>query len=106
MTIISVPVKPVDYHPDGREPTAAWYAKGMTRLAPESLHEMGGWFSINTSCASVMSQWHWYLQCQPLIERLSPDFKIVDVGIAEIAEHISQLSLAGIAGLNRRARRS
>jgi AcrR family transcriptional regulator len=56
--------------------------------------------------ASVMSQCLYYLQCQPMIERLVPDFKIADAEIDEIAEHISQFSLAAIAGLNRRARQS
>jgi TetR/AcrR family transcriptional regulator, regulator of cefoperazone and chloramphenicol sensitivity len=56
--------------------------------------------------ASVMSQCLYYLQCQPMIERLVPDFKIADAEIDEIAEHISQFSLAAIAGLDRRARQS
>ena len=53
---------------------------------------------------SVMGQCHYYLQGQPIIERLNSDFKIGDAEIAEIAEHIARFSLAGIAELTRPAR--
>jgi AcrR family transcriptional regulator len=53
---------------------------------------------------SVMGQCHYFLQGQPIIERLNPDFKIGDAEIAEIAEHIARFSLAGIAELTRPAR--
>ena len=53
---------------------------------------------------SVMGQCHYYLQGQPIIERLNPDFKIGAAEIAEIAEHIARFSLAGIAELTRPAR--
>jgi TetR/AcrR family transcriptional regulator, regulator of cefoperazone and chloramphenicol sensitivity len=55
---------------------------------------------------SVMGQCHYFLQGQPIIERLNPDFKIGKAEIAEIAEHITRFSLAGIAELARAARRS
>src|SRR6201995_3946447 len=55
---------------------------------------------------SVMGQCHYYLQGQPIIERLNPDFKIGKSEIAEIAEHIARFSLAGIAEVTRLARRS
>ena len=57
-------------------------------------------------CISVMGQCHYFLQGQPIIERLNPDFKIGKAEIAEIAEHITRFSLAGIAELARAARRS
>jgi AcrR family transcriptional regulator len=53
---------------------------------------------------SVMGQCHYFLQGQPIIERLNPDFKIGAAEIAEIAEHIARFSLAGIAELTRPAR--
>jgi AcrR family transcriptional regulator len=56
--------------------------------------------------ASVMSQCHYYLQCQPILERLNPDYKMDDAEISEIAEHISQFSLDAMAELTRRARQS
>src|ERR1700726_2834007 len=55
---------------------------------------------------SVMGQCHYYLQGQPIIERLNPDFKIGRGEIAEIAEHIARFSLAGIAELTRPPRPS
>ena len=55
---------------------------------------------------SVMGQCHYFLQGQPIIERLNPDFKIGKAEIAEIAEHIARFSLAGIAELGRPVRRS
>jgi AcrR family transcriptional regulator len=53
---------------------------------------------------SVMGQCHYFLQGQPIIERLNPDFKIGAAEIAEIAEHIARFSLAGIAELTRPTR--
>ncbi len=55
---------------------------------------------------SVMGQCHYFLQGQPIIERLNPDFKIGRTEIAEIAEHIARFSLAGIAELTRSPRRT
>jgi len=55
---------------------------------------------------SVMGQCHYYLQGQPIIQRLNPDFKIGASEVAEIAEHITRFSLAGIAELTRTARLS
>src|ERR1700760_4930784 len=55
---------------------------------------------------SVLGQCHYFLQGQPIIERLNPDFKIgaAEIAeIAEIAEHIARFSLAGIAELTRPA---
>ncbi len=40
------------------------------------------------------------------LSRRNPDFKICKAEIAEIAEHITRFSLAGIAELTRPARRS
>ena len=57
-------------------------------------------------CISVMGQCHYFLQGQPIIERLNPDFKIGKAEIAEIAEHVTRFSLAGVAELARAARRS
>jgi hypothetical protein len=53
-----------------------------------------------------MGQCHYFLQGQPIIERLNPDFKIGKAEIAEIAEHITRFSLAGVAELARAARRA
>src|ERR1700688_3431422 len=50
---------------------------------------------------SVMGQCHYFLQGQPIIERLNPDFKIDKANIAEIADHIFRFSLAGIAEISR-----
>jgi AcrR family transcriptional regulator len=55
---------------------------------------------------SVMGQCHYFLQGQPIIERLNPDFKIGRPEIAEIAEHIARFSLAGIAEVTRSPRPS
>src|SRR5580693_2370484 len=55
---------------------------------------------------SVMGQCHYFLQGQPIIERLNPDFKIGRGEIAEIAEHIARFSLAGIAEVSRSTRPS
>jgi TetR/AcrR family transcriptional regulator, regulator of cefoperazone and chloramphenicol sensitivity len=57
-------------------------------------------------CSSVMSQCLYYLQYQPMIERLNPDFKIGKSEIAEIADHVTRFSLAAIAELSRQPRRS
>jgi len=56
--------------------------------------------------ASIMGQCIYYLQSQPILVRLYPDFKIGNAEVLEIAEHISRFSLAAIAGLNQQARRS
>lgn len=56
--------------------------------------------------ASIMGQCMYYVQSQPIIVRLVPDFKIGNAEIVEIAEHITRFSLAAIAGLNQQARQS
>jgi TetR/AcrR family transcriptional regulator, regulator of cefoperazone and chloramphenicol sensitivity len=61
---------------------------------------------LSLICTSVMGQCHYFLLGQPIIERLNPDFKIGKAEIAEIAEHITRFSLAGIAELTRSPRRS
>ena len=61
---------------------------------------------LSLICTSVMGQCHYFLLGQPMIERLNPDFKIGKAEIAEIAEHITRFSLAGIAELSRPAHRS
>jgi len=61
---------------------------------------------VSLLSASIMGQCMYYVQSQPIIVRLYPDFKIGNVEILEIAEHISRFSLAAIAGLNQQARRS
>jgi TetR/AcrR family transcriptional regulator, regulator of cefoperazone and chloramphenicol sensitivity len=53
--------------------------------------------------SSVMSQCLYFLQYQPIIERLNPDFKY---NVAEIADHVTRFSLAGIREMSRQARRS
>ena len=61
---------------------------------------------VSLLSASIMGQCMYYVQSQPIIVRLYPDFKIGDAEIVEIADHISRFSLAAIAGLNQQARRS
>jgi TetR/AcrR family transcriptional regulator, regulator of cefoperazone and chloramphenicol sensitivity len=56
--------------------------------------------------SSVMSQCLYYLQYQPMIERLNPDFRIGKSEIDEIADHVTRFSLAAIAELSRQPRRS
>jgi TetR/AcrR family transcriptional regulator, regulator of cefoperazone and chloramphenicol sensitivity len=53
--------------------------------------------------SSVMSQCLYFLQYQPIIERLNPDFK---TNVAEIADHVTKFSLAAIREMTRQARRS
>jgi TetR/AcrR family transcriptional regulator, regulator of cefoperazone and chloramphenicol sensitivity len=53
--------------------------------------------------SSVMSQCLYFLQYQPIIERLNPDFKY---NVAEIADHVTRFSLAAIREMTRQARRS
>ncbi len=75
-----------------------------------TLHELtGGKLTrrqLSLISISVMGQCHYFLQGQPIIERLNPDFKIDRAQIAEIAEHIARFSLAGIAELTRPPRAS
>jgi AcrR family transcriptional regulator len=78
-------------------------------LIPTLRELTGGKFSqrqLGLISISVMGQCHYFLQGQPIIERLNPDFKIGKAEIAEIAEHITRFSLAGIAELARAARRA
>jgi len=56
--------------------------------------------------SSIMGQCLYFLQSQPIIQRLNPDFKIDKSDITEIAEHITRFSLAAVAELTRQARRS
>jgi hypothetical protein len=53
-----------------------------------------------------MGQCLYYATCRPIFERLKPEFTMGESEINEIAEHISQFSLAAIAELTRLARRS
>jgi len=75
-----------------------------------TLNELTGGYStarqLDRISVSVMSQCHYYLQCQPILERLIPDYHMDDAEIVEIAEHISQFSLDAIAGFTRRARQT
>lgn len=52
--------------------------------------------------ASIMGQCHYYLQSKPVLDRLYPDFKIGKPEIIEIADHITEFSLAAIAEMTRR----
>ena len=61
---------------------------------------------VSLLSASIMGQCMYYVQSQPIIVRLYPDFKMGNAEILEIAEHISRFSLAAIAGLKQQARRS
>jgi HTH-type transcriptional dual regulator CecR, C-terminal domain len=54
----------------------------------------------------VMSQCLYFLQYQPIIERLNPDFKNLKSNVAEIADHVTRFSLAAIREMTRQARRS
>lgn len=56
--------------------------------------------------ASVMGQCLYYVMCRPIITRLKPELMKGDLDINEIAAHISEFSLAAIAELKRRAKRS
>ena len=75
-----------------------------------TLNELTGGYGtarqLDRISVSVMSQCHYYLQCQPILERLIPDYHMDDAEIVEIAEHISQFSLDAIAGFTRRARQT
>jgi TetR/AcrR family transcriptional regulator, regulator of cefoperazone and chloramphenicol sensitivity len=55
--------------------------------------------------SSVMSQCLYFLQYQPIIERLNPDFKAGKINIEEIADHVTRFSLAAIHEMTRQARR-
>jgi AcrR family transcriptional regulator len=56
--------------------------------------------------SSVMSQCLYFLQYQPIIERLNPDFKNLKSNVVEIADHVTRFSLAAIREMTRQARRS
>jgi TetR/AcrR family transcriptional regulator, regulator of cefoperazone and chloramphenicol sensitivity len=56
--------------------------------------------------SSVMSQCLYFLQYQPIIERLNPDFKNIKSSVPEIADHVTRFSLAAIREMTRQARRS
>ena len=56
--------------------------------------------------SSVMSQCLYFLQYQPIIERLTPDLKNLKSNVAEIADHVTRFSLAAIREMTRQARRS
>jgi len=56
--------------------------------------------------SSVMSQCLYFLQYQPIIERLNPDFKNLKSNVPEIADHVTRFSLAAIREMTRQARRS
>jgi hypothetical protein len=78
-------------------------------LIPTLRELTGGCFSrrqLSYIGSSIMGQCLYFLQSQPIIDRLNPDFKIGKAEIAEIAEHISRFSLAAVTELTRQARRS
>ena len=56
--------------------------------------------------SSVMSQCLYFLQYQPIIERLNPDFKNLKSNVVEVADHVTRFSLAAIREMTRQARRS
>jgi TetR/AcrR family transcriptional regulator, regulator of cefoperazone and chloramphenicol sensitivity len=56
--------------------------------------------------ASIMGQCLYYAMCRPILDRLKSEFMAGESEISEIAEHISQFSLAAIAELTRIARRA
>src|ERR1700731_2092876 len=98
-------------------PTSALHAMGGKKNRPlrnkfflPTLRERtGGQLNrrqLSLISISVMGQCHYFLQGQPIIERLNPDFKIGRAEIAEIAEHIARFSLAGIGELTRPPRSS
>jgi TetR/AcrR family transcriptional regulator, regulator of cefoperazone and chloramphenicol sensitivity len=70
----------------------------------------GGCFSrkeLSYIAASVMSQCLYFLQYQPIIERLNPDYYTPGKwNIEEIADHVTRFSLAALRELTRQARRS
>ena len=78
-------------------------------LIPTLRELTGGCFSrrqLSYIGSSIMGQCLYFLQSQPIIDRLNPDFKIGKGEIAEIAEHITRFSLAAVTELTRQARRS
>lgn len=60
---------------------------------------------IGLIASSVMSQCLYFLQYQPIIERLNPDFKNLKSNVGEIADHVTRFSLAAIREMTRQARR-
>ena len=52
--------------------------------------------------ASIMGQCHYYLQSRPILDRLYPDFEIGKAEINDIADHITEFSLAAITEMTRR----
>jgi AcrR family transcriptional regulator len=77
-------------------------------LLPTLRELTGGRFSrrqLSLIGSSVMGQCLYFHQSRPIIERLSPDFKIDKAVLEEITDHITRFSLAAIAGLTRQARR-
>jgi TetR/AcrR family transcriptional regulator, regulator of cefoperazone and chloramphenicol sensitivity len=52
--------------------------------------------------ASIMGQCHYYVQSKPILERLYPDFEIGKAEINDIADHITEFSLAAITEMTRR----
>ena len=78
-------------------------------LVPTLRELTGGCFSrreLSFIGSSVMGQCLYFLQCQPIIQRLNPDFKPGKADVPEIADHITRFSLAAIRELTRQARRS
>jgi TetR/AcrR family transcriptional regulator, regulator of cefoperazone and chloramphenicol sensitivity len=96
------------------DPTAAFDALVEENIRPlrdefliPTLRELtGGCFSrrqLSYFGSSIMGQCLYYLQSRSIIERLNSDFKTGKPEITEIAEHISQFSLAALAELTRKA---
>src|SRR6266436_4911187 len=52
--------------------------------------------------ASIMGQCHYYLQSRPVLDRLYPDFEIGKAEINDIADHITEFSLAAVTEMTRR----
>lgn len=57
---------------------------------------------VRMTMASVVSQIVFYQHCQPVIRRMFPDLAFGDAELDDLAEHITEFSLAGIAAISRR----
>jgi TetR/AcrR family transcriptional regulator, regulator of cefoperazone and chloramphenicol sensitivity len=78
-------------------------------LLPTLRELTGGCFNrkeLGYISSSVMSQCLYFLQYEPIIERLNPDLKPGKWNIEELADHVTRFSLAALRELTRQARRS
>lgn len=74
-------------------------ATGIVReLLGPGLDEDG----VRMTMASVVSQIVFYQHCQPVIRRMFPDLAFGEAELEDLAEHITEFSLAGIAAVSRR----